>query len=110
MTSEKPTAADTQSGHGRQDGCLRCLIFSGVGAILFPIVVFALCLTVETVGDASQDLLLDLGLNPREEAIVCLVVLAFLTSLAGMVLGLAVMAAIALYRRKYPPCCERHTG
>lgn len=91
---------DTDSRDERQDGCLRGLSFAGGGAIGFSALVFALCLTVENAGEASQDLFLWLGLNPREEAIVCLVVLVCLTGLVGGVLGLAVMAALNFSRRK----------
>lgn len=81
------------------DGCLQSIVYSAVGALFATIVVFGLCLSVGKVGDASQDVFVWLGLNPREEPIVCLVVLVLSTIISGIILGVGVKVIVSLARR-----------
>lgn len=75
------------------------MAYSGGGALFLTVLVIGLCLTVERVGDASNDIFVWLGLNPREEVIVCLVVLVFSTVTTGMILGVFCRAIVSLARK-----------
>jgi len=62
-------------------------VWGSVGAATFLIGGFGMLLANEQMADWSTDFFLGLGFNPREEAIICIVITAAVASGLGFLFG-----------------------